>query len=127
MPEPEVADDTTIPDDEILWRRVPPWHVTDDPKRPEGKRPATAAFDEDDMSVSIARETSVEKILEAHEAFSLVGFPASLAREKGLRIVRKPLAENPAHAEVIGKKTDSIRKALSKGSEWVHLNASSLK
>lgn len=44
---------------------------------------------------------------EGHRApgYSLVRFMAGAAREKSLAVVHKPVEDNPAHTEVIGKKT----------------------
>jgi hypothetical protein len=87
-------------------------------------RPSSVAFRDPNMSVD------VEPILEAngynwqfhlrdHPGYSLVRFRAASAREVGLAVVAKPLPGDPAHAEVIGKKSGSIPRHLRDHSEWV--------
>jgi hypothetical protein len=60
-------------------------------------------------------------VLHACPGFSLASVPAGLARAKKQGILRKPLPEEPAHAEVVGKKTDAVKKAFAKGCAWVVL------
>jgi hypothetical protein len=55
-----------------------------------------------------------------------VRFTAGAARALALDVVHTPIAdpvdENPAHAEVRGKKTPGIANRLRDASTWVHLN-----
>ena len=76
------------------------------------------------MSVALGQEVldagrTVESVLSGHEGFGLVSFTAGLAREKRQGIMRKPVPEEPAHAEVFGRKTRGVRRALAKGSDWI--------
>ncbi|MDH5571977.1 MAG: hypothetical protein OEY89_09440 [Gammaproteobacteria bacterium] len=41
-----------------------------------------------------------DSVLEGHEGFSLVSFPAKVPHNKGQGIMRKPLENDPAHGEV---------------------------
>ncbi len=65
--------------------------------------------------------------LQGYEGFSLVNIDAVHARAQGLAVVHKPIKDDPvlpdnlAHAEVIGKKTQSIAKYLAANATWVHL------
>lgn len=59
--------------------------------------------------------------LKGYSGHSLVRFNAGAAREKGLLIVPKPTPSNPAHTEVVGKKTSSIADHLRRSSHWVYL------
>lgn len=120
-------DDLTIADDSPLWRRVPPRHVIFDENR-AAWRPSSAAFEDHPngtpMSVVLGQEVlnagrGPASVLAGHEGFGLVSFTAALAREKRQGIVRRPLPEEPAHAEVFGKKTESVRKAFAKSCFWV--------
>jgi hypothetical protein len=119
----EPRDDASIPDDAELWRRIPPWHIHDDVKL--GRvRPASAAFDDDPdgqpMSVTLGAESSgPEYVLAGHERFALAAITAGQARACGLRVVRDPLPDNPAHALVIGRKTESVMRRLARGAAWV--------
>lgn len=67
----------------------------------------------------LASNRGPDAILKGHEGFGLVSFTAGLARSKGQGIVKKPLAEEPAHAEVFGKKTKAVQRELAKGCDWI--------
>ena len=116
------VDDPTIPDDEILWRRIPPWHGVPDKGRGD-RMVSSAAFDDTDgqpMSVVIASEAAgPDSALAGHDGYALAGFRAGVAREIGLAIRRDPTDEQPAHAVVVGKKTGSIQKKLRNSAHWV--------
>lgn len=62
-----------------------------------------------------------ESALVGHDDFGLVAFSAGLARSKNQGVLRKPLPDEPAHAEVVGRKTASVKKALAMNCEWVVL------
>jgi hypothetical protein len=116
----EYADDATIPDEAELWRRIPPWWFHHDAAL-DRPRPAKAAFDDDrdgnPMSVVIAAESrGPQTVLAGHVGFALVSFTAALARQCNLRVVRAPTTDEPAHALVVGRKTDSIKRRLDLGS-----------
>jgi hypothetical protein len=123
----EYADDASIPDQAALWRRVPPWHFFFDENL--GRiRPSKAAFDNDPdgspMSVVLAdlvRSSghSPEHVLAGHPRFALAAIAAGLARSRQQRIVRDARPEEPAHALVAGKKTDSVKRAFAKACVWV--------
>ncbi len=129
MPQPQTPyiDDPTIGNDAPLWRRVPPRHFVFDDNLGNW-RPSTAAFEDhpdgSPMSVVLGQEIldggrTADSVLEGHDGFGLVSFLAELARAEGQGIVRKPLAEEPAHAEVFGKKTRAVKKAFAKNCKWV--------
>lgn len=117
---PVSSDD--IPDDAELWRRIPHWHYVPDGER---IRPSSAAFEDNPngtpMSVFIASECGdPQRLLAQYPGFGVVSFTAGKAREYGLDVVRKPLeGQPPGHAEVIGRKTKSIRSKLAKTCPWV--------
>ena len=127
-PDSSYADDPTIADDSSLWRRVPPRHFVLDENLGR-MRPSSAAFEDHPngtpMSVVLGEEVlnanrSPESVLSGgHEDYGLVSFTAGLARQKNQGIVRKPLREEPAHAEVFGKKTKSVKNAFAKNCQWV--------
>jgi len=128
----EHQDDKTIANDTLLYRRVinqpnPPAKqiVWDDNKN--CWRPSSAAFTDhpngSPMSVALGdtlQEEGLEpnSVLDGHENFCLVSFPASIPRSKAQGIMRKPLEGDPAHGEVFGKKTKSVKRALANNSEW---------
>ena len=58
-------------------------------------------------------------VLAGHDGFGLVSFLAGLALAEGQGIMCMPLAQEPVHAEVFGKKTRAVKKALAKNCQWV--------
>jgi hypothetical protein len=120
---PSYTDDPTIPDEAELWRRIPAWHFYYDPNL-QRVRPASSAFDDDDdgspMSVVLAAESAgPDSVLAGHTGYALAAFTAELARQCNQGVVRDPLPEEPAHALVFGRKTDSVKSRFAKRSTWV--------
>ena len=108
-------DDKSILDEAQLWRRIPPWHIVED-KNYGGKRISKAAFEDhpdgSPMSVVLGDEVlaagrDASSIIAGHEGFCLASVTAALARSLKQGVVRSPLEDEPAHAEVFGNKTDS--------------------
>jgi hypothetical protein len=120
-------DDPTIVNDAPIWRRIPPRHIVFDENI--GKwRPSSAAFEDhpdgSPMSVVLGQEVldqgrTVDSFLEGHQGFGLACFSAGLARENRQGVMRKPLLDEPAHAEVFGKKTGAVKKAFAKNCYWI--------
>lgn len=126
MVTPEGRDDETIPDDELLWRRVLPSQIVADEET--GRlRPSSAAFrPSDSMSVSIASMTSVQVELEKTPEQSLAEFAVGFCRSLGCSVVRQPEPENPAHALVFGGAskgclTKTQAKQIAHRAQWKHL------
>ena len=127
MDEPEYPDDFSIPDSADLWRRIPPQHIVRDENL--GRlRPSSAAFENhpngSPMSVLLAdivQQTGrgPHDVLRGHPGFLLAAVTAGLARRCRQSVARDPLLEEPAHALVVGAKTDSARKRLARESVWV--------
>lgn len=126
------VDDPSVKDEAKLLRRIPPDWIVPDPKNRAGKRASSQAFDDDrdgkPMSVQladvlIAHGIPVTQVLAGHGGYSLTAITAGLARANGQGIIRKPRENDPAHAEVFGKKSKSVRKKLADGAEWVILPA----
>lgn len=120
-------DDTTIVDAAELWRRIPPCHIVPD-KNLGGKRISKAAFDDHrdgtPKSVVLGEEVvssgrDAHSVLEGHDGVCLASVTAGLARSLNQAVVRSPLDDEPAHAEVFGKKTDSVRKRFAREAAWV--------
>jgi hypothetical protein len=118
MAAPGPDDDPTISDDAELWRRVPPdFYIHDE--RLGHRRPSSGAFDNhrdgSPMSAVLAAESrGVEAVLAGHEGYGLVAITAGLARACGQGVVRAPLPDEPAHAHVVGPKTNSVKKRLAR-------------
>ena len=120
-------DDKSIFDDADLWRRIPPWHIVDDNNR-GCKRISKAAFEDhpdgSPMSVVLGQEVlaagrNPESVVAGHDDFCLASVTAGFARSLKQGIMRNPLDEEPAHAEVFGNKTDGVRKKFSRAADWV--------
>jgi hypothetical protein len=118
------VDDGSIDDQWSLLRRISPEQIVPD-QNAGGVRISSAAFTDPAMSVD------VEELLVAggrdwrfsllgYASYSLVKFAAVVARQHNQAVVHAPLSSNDAHAEVIGTKTRSIARALSKAASWVH-------
>ncbi len=123
----DYTDDPTILNDADLWRRIPPYHFVSDPTA-GGIRISSAAFEDHPngtpMSVFLADvvaeiERGPQDALAGHESFGLAAFTAGLARSCEQGVAREPLADEPAHAVVFGRKTKSVSRKLAKGSRWV--------
>jgi len=127
----ESFDDTSIPNEATLWRRIPgDWVKFDDNLK--RLRPQSRAFDDSPipppdgspMSVDLADEAigsgiTPEAYLAEYPGFRLVSLSAKLVRSLELGIVRARSEGNPFHAHVQGKKTNSIKDCLAKSAEWV--------
>lgn len=123
----EYTDDASIGDEAFLWRRVPPWHFVFDENLGR-RRPSSAAFENHPngtpMSILIA-SLVVESgrqpvsVLSGHDGFALAQFKAGLARSQRQGVAKEPLPDEPAHGVVFGAKTNSVKKALSRGADWV--------
>jgi hypothetical protein len=103
-----------------VWRRIPPRHF---PKKPKQDRPNSPAFDDEDggsMSVVLAREgRTPASALAGHVNFGVVELDVALLEELGLTVRPDPVAREPDHAVVEGRKTDAVRKRMAKGAKWV--------
>src|SRR4051794_482189 len=117
------TDDSTIPDEALLWRRVPRRHWV--PDETLGMRPSSAAFEDDSdtetMSVVLASagrnpHTAVANL----PGFALVALFAGHLRAWGQGVIRDPLPGDPAHCLVVGdKRRKSVRRQIAAGAIWV--------
>lgn len=102
-----------------LYRRFPDVWLKDDGSI------SSAAFQNtsntDDMSVDLDRLTTPEKTASEYPGCGVASFLAGLARKLGQQVLHDPIPTNIAHSTVRGKKTESIRKKLAKGSTIILL------
>ena len=122
-----LTDDTSIPDDAELWRRIcPRWVVPDD--NGGGLRVSSAAFDNsnDGSPTSVllaeiveATDRAPSDVLTGFEGYGLAAVTAGQARGCQQGVARDPLPEEPAHAFVFGKKTKRAKRCLAKKAKWV--------
>src|SRR5437660_553360 len=90
-----------ISDNEVLLRRIDhTWISFDDPH----PRPSSEAFKdrhEGKLSVAIARETTVRRLLRGRPEDSVVSIITKTARELAFRVERDHDPQNPGHAVII--------------------------
>jgi hypothetical protein len=120
-------DDPTISDSYELWRRVHPMQVVQE-EDSGAVRPTSQAFsdpsDGTPMSVYLAEGGTCggrtpDEVIARFPGYGLVALSVQVVRQLGLRIRRRPLPDEPMHAEVYGQKTTRVRKALAKVSTWL--------
>lgn len=70
-------------------------------------------------SALIAKGGRIEDVLDGYQGFGLVSLPVGSVRNQDQIVVRKPLPDNPAHGEVIGRKTRGVRRALKQSAVWI--------
>jgi len=103
MSHDEIQDDTTIPDNERLWRRVFPSAIHTDEETNELRAQSGAFRDHrGPLSVDIASLTTQEASLAKRRDMCLTEFSAKAARNAGCKIRRDPLPDGPAHALIYG-------------------------
>lgn len=71
------------------------------------------------MSVDVNDGQPPCTALRGHPRTSLAGLPADFVSQLGLSVIRKPLPENPHHAEVLGDKTRGIKNRMAKAAKWI--------
>ena len=124
---------TTIADDDGLFRRIHPDQVVKD-ENTGNWRPSSGAFKDPTMSVDVepiltSLGLNHQFCLRNDPHHSVVRFTAGAARTLAQDVVHTPVVdpdpskENPAHAEVRGKKTPGTANRLRDAASWVHLNA----
>ena len=121
----DFPDDRSVPDDAVLWRRIPLNTVC--VTTHEGREiPSSAAFDDssDGSPMSVALASVLEKperLLEGRSCpCGVVGFTAGEARALGLRICPDDAGDSyRGHAYVAGNKTKKTKRALAVASRWV--------
>ena len=128
-------DDSSINDDELLWRRVPYDQITLDDKG--NSSPSSKAFQdsskeyheeimaplgykhEPGMSSALALQTTVDHMLRDNQDDYIVEFTTGFCRENSQGVLRAPLPDDTAHVEVIGKKTKGVKRNFARHSKWV--------
>ena len=109
-----------------LFRRVLP-RENDGWVRDENRdciRLSSAVFSGERMSILIEDTMQSEdraplSALDEHPDFFLVSITANSARSQKQEVERTPLDDEPAHGDVVGKKTRGVRRALCAEAEWL--------
>ena len=111
--------DAPIPDDEVLYRRIHCSWITweDGPARPSSE--AFKDRREGKLSVAVACETSVRRLLRGRPEDSVISFIAGDARSLGIRVERDFDPTNPGHAVLIPAPKGANARRLAQVSRWV--------
>jgi hypothetical protein len=123
MPDRIFLDDSSIPGQERLFRRVPRnWVDWDDDGNPTI---SSAAFKDEALSVyleSVMMQNGrqPEDSIRNYPGYGLAALTAAHARSLNQAVARDPLPEEPAHGVVYGpKKRGGIGGALRDGALWI--------
>jgi len=103
-----------IEDGDHLYRRIHPLQVKDG-------RPTSAAFKDPELSVDLARLTTLQQSLAAYPTYGLASITAGHARSLEQEVFHDPLESNPAHALVKGTKPPRTARGLARSATWVQL------
>jgi hypothetical protein len=107
---------TFVAEDKFL-RRIPEYHL-----KPGGEI-SSAAFQNDrgtnSFSTNWMKLTTIEDTLKNNPGFGLVSISAKLCWENQQTPVYAPVDENAAHCEIVGHKTESIRRKIRSGAEFL--------
>lgn len=122
---PAYADDSSIADQEEVWRRIPPDQIHWDGKLHRW-RPESGMFSDssDGSPMSAGRAIlygSPRGILgdQGYPDHLLVAIDVAFLRELGLRVASDPPADDPGHVWIVGRKTKAVKKKLAKAARWV--------
>lgn len=101
-----------ILDDDRLWRRIHPTQTQEDGGR---RRVTSAAFTDERLSVDLARiQEHYTRTLIGYSGYGVAEIQAGFARSLGQQVIHRPLAENPAHSQIEGRKSRSVARSLAK-------------
>jgi hypothetical protein len=107
------ADDPSIPNDELLFVRIYPdahaLQAADD----GSYRPNSGCLKRGDepLSVDLGSRCTAQQTKDRDRSvdYHVAEFSAAMVRSLGCRIVRRPEADNPAHAEIYGDRQDIFK------------------
>lgn len=121
------ADDRTIGDSSVLWRRIHRlWAVPDDNQG--AVRVSSAAFtDSSDGSptsillaqIVFATNRNHEEVLQGFDGYGLASLTAGQARGCKQGVQHSPEPNEPAHGFIVGNKTKAARRCLAASAMWV--------
>jgi hypothetical protein len=119
-----VAAAEIISDDDTLLRRVHPSQVIND-KNLGRARPSSGVFY--DAELSTDSEALLAKhgldssfCLRGYSGYSLARIEVEFARNNGMTVTNTPKEGNPAHTDVIGRKTETLQRQFAKHATWAH-------
>lgn len=95
---PERPDAEDVSGDDIVWRRVDKNMIDRSPDGTESLQSWAYKDQQHEVSVYLARETTVEAVLAAGKPEQLlVGIRVQVIRDLGYKIIRDPESDNRAH------------------------------
>lgn len=104
------------PHDEFLRRISPDWVKPDGSLMTLAFRNTTGT---DRMSVNWAALSSVDDTLIGWEWHGVVSVTAELCWCLNQKIERTPTADNPAHCDVVGYKSESVKRKFARAGKWL--------
>lgn len=119
------ADDPSIRDDDLLWRRVvPEWIVYE---LDGSSRLSSLAFRDKrgEISVHLAKLTNPETVLQSHPGDGIVAITAGQARALGYRIALDPTPADQSHALICAppergtKEKERDAKRFAQTAQWL--------
>jgi hypothetical protein len=102
---PQRPDDPSIGGDERLWRRVHPTQIELNPHTRQPDVSSGVFSTREEVSVTIASETTQADFLRDYPDHSVIEFTAGAARALGCTVVRDAQPHDPAHALVCGNRS----------------------
>ena len=107
---PKISGEKNINGDELLYRGIMPKQIN----RAEN-RPSSGVFnirpDERGVSVDRAKLTSPQRTLERlQKSITVAQFKAEIPIGEGHPVIEDPEEDNPAHAQVLGKRSQDGKK-----------------
>lgn len=107
---------TFVVKDKFL-RRIPPWHL-----KSSGEI-SSAAFENDkgknSFSTNWLKLSSIDDTLKSFPEYGVAAISAELCWNLGQNIEWTPTDDNVAHTDILGKKTESTRKKIRNGAEYL--------
>jgi hypothetical protein len=82
---------------------------------------SSAAFDNYRMSTNWMKLSSVEETLSGFENYGVAAVSANLCWSLKQKIESTPVENNVAHCDIVGNKTESIKKKFRDGAEYLVL------
>jgi len=103
-----------IPDDDDLYRRIPPdWYVEKE------DRVSSAAFKDRETSVEWSKYCTPDKTVREYPNYHVAALQAKIPRTKNLEVKHNPSRHSYAHSLIIGEKPLSIARFLAQNCRFV--------
>ena len=116
----EYADDSSVGNDEEVWRRIPADKICWD-NALDRLRPQSGMFSDSgpESPMSAHRARCYARPSEAAGDDLMVALTAGFLRRLKLGVATEPPTDDPGHLWIFGKKTASTKKKLARSATWV--------